>query len=263
MDGSPQAAGCRPPATIGPLNTVLSVALFAAVYQGAGSTASVLVGVEAAGLSAPSLQLQYEVSGAPTRMLSVVPGGASARVLTRYGLQPGTYRIRVRATEPGTGRTATAFQDVQVPNLTPGLARLSMSDALLTASAATGVAHADEDDDRALPVLGQPPTARRVFSRHEKLEVHAEIYEQQPPEFEFDSQLRVVTRVTAADGTAVFNTEDTGTSEALDGTRWGYEHSTLVPISTLAPGDYTVHVIAETMWDVPSTVSRSIPITLK
>jgi len=258
-----QATGGRLLATIGPLNTVLWVALFAAVYQGTGSTASVLVGVEAAGLRAPSLQLQYEITGAPTRTLRVAPDGASARVLTRHGLQPGTYRIRVRATEPGTGRTATAFQDIQVPDLTPGLSRLSMSDALLTASEVTGVAHADEDDDRALPVLGQPPTTRRVFSRDEKLEVHAEIYEQQPPEFEFDSQLRVVTRVTAADGTTVFNTEDTGTSEALDGNRWGYEHSTLVPISTFIPGDYTVHVIAETMWDVPSTVSRSVPITLK
>jgi hypothetical protein len=244
------------------LNTVLWLTLFAAIHQGTGSTASVLVGVEAAGLSG-ALQVQYEVTGTPTRTLSVVPDGAAARVLTRHGLQPGRYRIRVRATEPGTGRAATAFQDIDVPDLTPGLSRLVMSDALLTASRVSGVTHADEDDDRALPVIGQPATTRRVFSRDEKLEVHAEIYEQQAPEFEFDSQLRVITRVTAADGTTVFNTEDTGTSEALDGNRWGYEHSTLVPIDTLAPGAYVVHVIAETLYDVPSTVSRSIPIALE
>lgn len=245
------------------MHTVLVLALLAAVYQGTGSTASVLVGVEADGLGTPSLQLQYEITGVPTRTLTVVPDGEAARVFTRHGLQPGKYRIRVRATEPGTGRTATAFQDLDVPNLTPGLSRLTMSDALLTASGVTGLTHADEDDDRALPVIGLPATTRRVFSRDEKLEIHAEIYEQQPPEFEFESQLRVVTRVTAADGTTVFNTEDTGTSEPLDGNRWGYEHSTLVPIATFAPGEYVVHVIAETAWDVPATVSRSIPITLK
>jgi hypothetical protein len=244
------------------LNTVLWLTLFAAAFQGTGSTASVLIGVEAGGLSGQPVQLQYEITGAAMRTITVTPGGTAAHVLTRHGLEPGTYRIRVRATEPATGRTATAFQDFAVPNLAAGLTRLAISDATLTASAASAVAHADNDEDRALPVLGHPPTPRRIFSRDEKLEVHAEMYEQPPPEFEFDSQLRVVTRVLAEDGSMVFNTEDTGTSEALAGNRWGYEHSTLVPISTLPPGNYVVQVIADTYLSTPASVSRSLPITI-
>jgi hypothetical protein len=244
------------------LNTVLWITLFAAAFQGTGSTASVLIGVEAGGLAGQPLQLQYEINGNPARTVAVAADGDTARVLTRHGLEPGTYRIRIRATEPSTGRTATTFQDVEVPNLTPGLARLAMSDALVTASGVAGLTHTDRDEDRALPVLGQPATTRRLFSLDEKLEVHAELYEQQPPEFEFDSQLRVITRVLDEDGHIAFNTEDTGTSEPLAGNRWGYEHSTLVPISSLPPGNYVVQVIADTLYDVPSSVSRSIPITI-
>ena len=239
---------------------VLTLNVFAAPHQGTGSTASVLIGVEAASASSDSLQLQYEISGGPAAVppRTVTMAG---RALTRHPLQPGSYQLRITATERASGRSTAVSHDIEVPNLAPGLSRLAMSDALLTASGVTGPTHTDVDDDAALPVLGLPPTARRTFSRDEKLEVHAELYEQ-PSELEFDTQLRVITRVLSEDGAVVFETADTGTSEALTGNRWGYEHSTLVPIATLAPGKYVVQVIGETLYDVPASAARSIPITI-
>lgn len=240
---------------------VLSLGVFTAPHQGTGTTASLLVGVEAAGLRGDAIQIQYEISGGPVAVPPRTVTDHAARVLTRHALQPGTYQLRLAATELASGRTASVVREIEVPNLTPGMSRLAMSDALLTASGVAGLTQADIEPDAALPVLGLPPTARRIFSRDEKLEVHAEFYEQ-PSELEFDTQLRVVTRLLSADGTVVFETEDTGTSEALTDNRWGYEHSTLVPIATLTPGAYVIQVVGETLYDVPASAARSIPITI-
>ena len=73
----------------------------------------------------------------------------------------------------------------------------------------------------------------------------------------------MVTRLLAEDGSVVFETKDTGTSEELAGSRWGYAHSTLVPIATLEPGRYVVQVIGETLYDEPASAARSIPITVQ
>ncbi len=234
---------------------VLTLNVFAAPHQGTGSTASVLIGVEAD--RARALDLRYEIDGAMVRTVS-----AGARhVLTRHPLPPGNHRLVIHATDPATGRTASITSGVDVPDLTHGLSRLAMSEALLTASRVTGQAVTDDEHDGALPVLGLPPTARRTFARDEQLEVHAEFYEQ-PAQLEFDTQLTVMTRLLAEDGTVVFETKDTGSSEALTGNRWGYAHSALVPIATLEPGRYVLQVIGETLYDVPASAARSIPITL-
>ena len=74
--------------------------------------------------------------------------------------------------------------------------------------------------------------------------------------------INVITRVRSAAGQAVWETKDNGTSEALSGSRFGYIHSTLIPVSTLAPGQYVVEVGAETLYGVPGYVSRSVPFTI-
>ena len=243
----------------------IAVSLFAAPHQGSGSQASVLIGVELEDLRTAGVDLHYDIIGPPValpgRPVTVTEHGGRARVLTRHSLMPGAYRLRVAVTERGSGRTGFVTSEIEVPDLTPGLQRLAMSEALLTASRVSGPTQVDVEDDAALPVLGLPPTTRRTFSRDEKLEVHAEFYEQ-PSQIEFDTQLTVTTRLLAEDGRVVFETSDTGTSEELTGSRWGYAHSTLVPIATVEPGRYAVQVIGETLYDVPASVARSIPITV-
>jgi hypothetical protein len=234
---------------------VLTLNVFAAPHQGNGSTASVLIGVEAD--RATGLDLRYEINGAVVRTVSA----GAARMLTRHPLPPGNHQLVIHATDRATGRTASIASAVEVPDLTPGLSRLAMSEALLTASHVTGPTITDVEDDGALSVLGLPPTPRRTFSRDEQLEVHAEFYEQ-PAQLEFDTQLTVTTRLLAEDGSVVFDTKDTGSSEDLGGNRWGYAHSTLVPIAALEPGHYVVQVIGETLYDGPASAARSIPITV-
>ena len=215
-----------------------TVSVFSSPLQGKGSTASVLIGIEVEGDS------------------------GVRRFITRRPMTPGKHRLYLGTTDAATGRTSVVAHDVEVPDLAPGVSRLAMSGVLLSASDVSGTTEADVEDDLALPVLALPATARRTFSRHERLEVHAEFYEQQSG-VDIDTQLRIVTRLLAADGTVLFTTEDHGTSEWLLDNRWGYEHSTLVPIGMLEPGSYTVEIIGETLYDVPASIARSVAITIR
>ena len=260
----------------------LSLSLFAAPYMGKDITASVLLGAEVHGLRDPSipvpgssrhLELRYSVTPAsellPERTLQVPLTGEMAgrqhitngvRVLARLALAPGTYRVRVTAVDTADGRRVTAEHDVDVTDLRPN--PITVSGMLLSSSAVAGFTYVEVDGDRMLPIVGQPPTARREFSAAEMLEVHAEFYELFPDTCDFDQQINVTTRLRSLDGAVLWETTDLGTSEALDDGRFGYAHSQLVPIRDLAPGQYVVEVGAETLYDVRAYVSRSAPITI-
>ncbi|MBI4266125.1 MAG: hypothetical protein HY657_17255 [Acidobacteria bacterium] len=262
-------------------NGGLTLAVFAAPYQGTGSLASVLLGAELhglpgrpAGAGARRLELRYAVTGGPSRipdrtvsvsLTDTAAGGPElergVRVLTRLSMPPGTYGVRVTARDTGSSRSVSAVHDVEVIDLRPF--SIAMSGLVLTSSAVEGYTHVESDEDRVLPILLRPPAARRRFAQSERLEVQAEIYEQWANgEAEFDQQINVVTRLRALDGRVLWETSDLGTSEALSGDRFGYIHSTLVPIRDVPPGQYIVQVGAETMYGVPTFVSREVPITI-
>jgi hypothetical protein len=260
----------------------LSLSLFAAPYMGKDVVATVMVGAEVHGLGdlpapavAPSrhLELRYSVT-APSnaveeRTLRVPLTGETAagqrvtngvRVLARLALAPGTYRLRVTAADTADGRSVTASHDIEVTDLRPN--PITVSGMLLSSSAVAGFTYTEVDGDRMLPIVGQPPTARREFSPTEMLEAHAEFYENFPDSCDFDQQINVTTRLRSIDGTVLWETTDLGTSEVLDDGRFGYAHSQLVPIRNLAPGQYVVEVGAETLYDVRAYVSRSATITI-
>lgn len=261
----------------------LSVSVFSAAYQATNAQAAVIVGTEVHGLAErPArggeprrLELRYLVTRGPSALseqsVSVPLGDEAAislarregvRVLTKLSLAPGRYRVQV-TTRDGGNETGSVIHDIDVPVLTDSSVPIKMSGLLLSSSAVGGLTHADvEDDHRMLPITGRPPAARRAFSRSEKVEVHAELYEEMVPELEFDQQMKVITRVRSAGGDLVWETKDDGTSEALPGGRFGYVHSTLIPVSTFAPGNYVVEVGAETLYGVPGYVSRSVPFTV-
>lgn len=183
------------------------------------------------------------------------------RVLTRPTFAPGQYQLRITASDSSTGLVGSAVHDFEVPGFVEP-SPIAMSGLALTSSDTGGVTHAEvEDDHRLLPILAQPPSARREFSQAERLEVHAEFYER-PLEFEFDQQIDVVTRVLAPDGRLVWDTRDIGQSEMLPRGHFGYAHSALVPIGTLAPGRYVLQVGAETQYGIPAFVSRSVAFTV-
>jgi len=222
------------------------------------------------------LEVRYAVSGGPSAVPEqsvVVPLDDEAalsrarregvRVLTRLTIGPGRYQLRVTARDIGSQRAGTVVHDLDVPQLASP-APISVSGLVLTSSSVGGLTHADvEDDHRVLPILGQPPSARRAFSQGEKVEVHAEFYEELMTEPEFEQQINVITRVRSAGGDVMWEIKENGTSEALAGGRFGYVHSMLLPVSTLAPGKYVVEVGAETLYGVPGYVSRSVPFTIR
>ena len=250
----------------------LNVSVFSAAYQATTAQATVLVGTEVEGL-ADRLELRYLISRGPValseQIVSVPLADEAARSLARregvrvlkaLTLAPGKYRVRVTAQDLSNGRAVDVIHDVDVPVLTDPSAPIKMSGLVLSSSDVGGFTHAEvEDDHRMLPIIGRPPSARRQFSQSEKVEVHAEFYEELQPEFEFDQQINVTTRVLSASGAVVWETKDNGTSEALSGGRFGYVHSTLIPVSSIAPGQYVVEVGAETLYGVPGYVARSVP----
>jgi hypothetical protein len=265
----------------------LSLSLFAVPYMGQDITASVVIGVEVQGLrdlptraAGPprQLEMRYSLSAgdadltrsAPLdRTLQVPLTGEmvgrqhvtnGVRLLVRFALAPGSYHVRATAVDTADGRSVTGGHHIDVTDLRPN--PITVSGMLLSSSSVAGFTYTEVDADRMLPIVGQPPTARREFSPSEKLEVHAEFYENFPDTCDFDRQINVTTRLRSTDGTVLWETTDLGTSEALDDGRFGYAHSQLVPIRDLAPGQYIVEVGAETLYEVRTYVSRSAPITI-
>jgi hypothetical protein len=267
----------------------LSVSVFTAPYWGADSRAAVLIGAEIDGFKAHEAQpdavevrfaviaRRPEAAGSPSGSDSVASetvtvslGDASTRkqavdegirVLTRAMLPSGRYQLRVEAISGGV--SGNALHELDVPGFVEP-SPIAMSGIVMTSSHADRFTHTHaelEHDNRLLPILAQPPSARRAFSRTERLEVHAEFYERQVDVIT-DQQIDVVTRVLTADGRLVWETSDIGQSETLSGGRFGYAHSALVPIGTLRPGRYILQVAAETQYGVPASVSRSVPFTI-
>jgi hypothetical protein len=261
----------------------LGLTIFTASFLAGDATTSVLVGVEVRGVAETALiengrPRQLEIAYVATSGLSTSVERAvavpladtatvrtaardGARVLTRMTLPTGQYALRVNVRDSGDQRTASTVHDLVVPNLLE--ASFTMSGLVLSASAVGGVTHAGgEEDIRLLPLVAQPPTGRRLFSRRERLEVNAQIY-QSPPESadaDFDQQLRVTTILEAPDGRVVYEATDFGTSETLTSGAYGYHHYALVPIATVPPGPYAVRVSASV--NGVTTTSRSVPIAI-
>jgi hypothetical protein len=161
------------------------------------------------------------------------------------------------------GRTVSATHDLEVPAYGAAAPAIAVSSVMVTSSAVGGFTHADPNEEyRLQPILGQPPSARRQFTRDEKVEVLAEVYEL-PPDNDLGGSMTVWTRIRrgGADGPIVFDTSDIGASETFSDGRWGYQHWQLVPVRDLAPGDYVLQVGAQAS-DGMNEAWRSVPITI-
>jgi hypothetical protein len=113
-----------------------------------------------------------------------------------------------------------------------------------------------------MPLVGRPPTGRRQFRTNERVEVNTEIYDattNSGTDDDFES-LSVSTTIQAADGRVVFEAVEQGASEPLESGIYGYRYYTLVPVDTLEPGPYVVHVAA--LINGVAASSQSVPITV-
>jgi len=282
---APRIAAAQSPAsdvTVVLANGGLGLTVFAAAYLGPGSTTSVLVGVEVTNLARAAvppngLPRQLEVrlladtgSRAPTERVVAVPlieretltraAQDGIRILTRMALPPGHHALRIVARDSGDGASVSVVHNVDVPNLVE--APITMSNLVISSSTVGGVTQAEIEEDGSLPILARPPTGRRQFSRGERIEVSAEIYdavERTVPDDDFES-LSVATTVIAPDGRIAYESVDDGASEPLESGAYGYRHYALVPIETLPPGPYVVRVAA--LLNGVVSASQSVPITV-
>lgn len=259
----------------------LRTIVYSASYQATLAQAAVVIGAEVHGLAERPgadmrrLEVRFAVSDGPTavpertvtiplvaeadRKLAFKEG---ARVLTQFLLAPGTYHMRVSVRDTAGQSAGSVDHTFEAPVLAGENSPIHMSDLALTSSSVGGLTHAEvEGDQRALPVLGRPPTGRREFAHGEQLEVHAEFYEK-VTEFGLEQDIFVTTRISSTSGDILWETRDSGTSESMSDGRFGYAHSTLVPISAFAPGTYIVEIEAQTLYGATTFVSRSLPIDI-
>ena len=251
----------------------LGLSVFAAPYKSARAGASVLIGVEIRGLSGEdprTRRLDVRVE-APNAVWSsalpladvpaeLVPQGV--RVLTRLQLPPGRHPLRVIAREVVSGQSGAVTHSVDVPDLTSTSVQIAASGLVLASSNNDAYTWVDEaEEHRVLPILLQPPTARRVFSAPERVEVFAEFYDVPADVDDGLLSLVIVTRVRAADGAIAYTTEDLGASEILMSGHYGYAHSALVPIADLRPGRYTLEVDVRVSGS-NSSVLRAVPFSV-
>ena len=277
LTGAQTLADVPPDITSSGAAAAFRLDVWAAAYRGTDANESVLVGAEIRGL-APNrrggrrLEVTYAFEGegmprgtTPVPLDEAQPRPAPdsvVRVLERFAVPPGSHRVRVTVRDTQEGSTASMVHAIDVPAYGAALETIAISQVMLTTSAVDGFTHAPEGEEyRLMPILAQPPTARRVFSRAEKLEVLAEIYEL-APDFDLGGNMTVWTRVRDAGGSIVFDTSDLGASETFSDGRWGYQHWQLVPVRDLAPGDNIVQVGAASS-DGSAEAWRSVPITIR
>jgi VWFA-related protein len=183
------------------------------------------------------------------------------RIIRRFELRPGRYRVQVGVRDRTGGALGTVFTDVDVPDFfaTP----LAMSGVVLVSAAATRMPTVESD--RALAaLLPGDHTARRDFPANDTLVIFAEIYDN---ELARPHVVRVTSTVRREDGTEVFSARAEHTSEELSkaagGTRpGGFGHRVTVPAPTLGPGRYVLRVQAQRSID-EQPVRREVPFIVR
>jgi len=155
--------------------------------------------------------------------------------LSRIDLPPGEYELRVAVS--GEGRTASVFSYVTVPAF--AAAPLSLSNIVVTAPNGTLTA----PKDFLSPVLPIVPTARREFARTDRFAAFFRIYEgtdRQDPLMPVQLQSTVVDA-----GDRVVATETRTLDVGQFAKNRAADYYVVLPLTTLAPGDYLLKIEAK------------------
>ena len=160
------------------------------------------------------------------------------RVLSELALPPGRYQLRVAAAEGGASKTGSVVADIEVPDFyKPELAMSGL--AVTSTSALDSITVAPKDP--LATFLPAPLLAVREFSRQDTLALFAEFYENlsadTPPH-----KVDVSTTIRSDDGRVIAQAQEEMQSSELVKGKGGFGFSTRIPLNTLEPGLYVIHI---------------------
>ena len=179
------------------------------------------------------------------------------RVLSQASLPPGRYQIRVAAGNKA-GKAGSVVYDLDVPDFTKEA--LMMSGVAMT-SAAAAQAPTIKPKDPLADFLPGPPTAMREFEKGDLLVLFAEFYENgrvsAPHMLDFKAELR------AEGGRVVQQASEERSSTELQGKSGGYGFQPRLPLDSVEPGLYVIHVEGRSRTNQDAVVSRDIQIRVR
>jgi VWFA-related protein len=275
--GPARSANAIEQALAGPLPIAgIPLKVFAAAFKGAGSTATIEIGIEidasrldfvekngtwnnaldvavsitdATGSAAPSLRNTINLAVTPAVLERMRTRGL--RLITQAALPPGPYRMHV-AVADANGKAGSVLDSLDVPDFssTP----LAMSDVTLTSMSAADVPTIGPKDPR----LPAPPAAGREFVRSEAVVVAGEIYEATN---RLPHTVIILTQLWQAKRVVNASTEQYAADERDDA---GGRHpfTSTIPLSNVEPGTYVIHVEARTSDGRPPAI-REVEIQVR
>ncbi|HVQ15757.1 MAG TPA: VWA domain-containing protein [Vicinamibacterales bacterium] len=179
------------------------------------------------------------------------------RVLSQASLPPGRYQVRVAAGNKA-GKAGSVVYDLEVPDFTKE--PLMMSGVAMT-SAAAAQAPTIKPKDPLADFLPGPPTAMREFEKGDLLVLFAEFYENgrvsAPHMLDFKAELR------AEGGRVVQQASEERSSTELQGKSGGYGFQPRLPLDSVEPGLYVIHVEGRSRTNQDAVVSRDIQIRVR
>ncbi len=155
-------------------------------------------------------------------------------VMSKLGLEPGRYQLRVAVQSSLAGRRGSVYYDLTVPDFAKP--QLSSSGVVLdvrppVVSAPTGAL---------APLLPFDPTARREFGSGEQVTAFLRIYQRGRKEV---LPVRVTARILDGEGKAAWSADQDLAREQF-GAAGDADYSVELPVPTLAPGQYLLEFAA-------------------
>ena len=179
------------------------------------------------------------------------------RVLSQANLPPGRYQIRVAAGNK-SGKAGSVVYDLEVPDFSKEA--FTMSGVSLTAASA-GQAPTIKPKDPLGDFLPGPPTATREFEKGDLLVLFAEFYENARGSaahmLDFKAELR------AEGGRVVQQVSDERSSTELQGSNGGYGFQARLPLESVEPGLYVIHVEGRSRANQDTVATREIQIRVR
>ena len=179
------------------------------------------------------------------------------RVLSQANLPPGRYQIRVAAGSK-SGKAGSVVYDLEVPDFSKEA--FTMSGVSLTAASA-GQSPTIKAKDPLGDFLPGPPTATREFEKGDLLVLFAEFYENARGSaahmLDFKAELR------AEGGRVVQQVSDERSSTELQGSNGGYGFQARLPLESVEPGLYVIHVEGRSRANQDTVATREIQIRVR
>jgi VWFA-related protein len=173
------------------------------------------------------------------------------RALSKIDVPPGKYEFQIGAREAGGGSIGTIYSQVEVPDFAKG--SLSMSDLVMTSVVAGGVPTGRAETVRELvPVV---PSTARTFHATDEITVYAECYDNLKAQ---PHTIDLTVSILNDGGKPIFTQREERSSADLQATQGRFAHAARIPLSSLAPGEYSVRLEATPRVGTSEPASREV-----